>query len=244
MSRLTRALLGAPICLFAFSASHAIAQTIAFQADFNLDTVGEEPNLDPPGEPSGDEIIISTSGGILTVMQSFGAMTDKPVVLDRRSSGSLSLQAILDPDLRSCNTYLVRWTSMLTEATNNVTIGVYSETSLMGAMYYREGGVLVYNGLQNPLETGYAPNVPQTFELSIDIPSKTTSLSIDGYADPNSQNLPFVLLNSTETFRRLYITLGGFDYEEFALDDIEIIVTGCNVPTNKTTWSSVKSRYE
>lgn len=237
-----RALFSALACLLVFSASPAAAQTVAFQADFNLDTVDEEPNLDPPGEPSGDEIIISTSGGILTVQPSFGAMTDKPVVLDRRRSGSLSLQALLDPSLRSCSTYVVRWTSMLTEATGSVTIGVYSESSLMGALYYKEDGLLEYNLV--PLEAAYTPNVPQMFELSIDIPNRKTSLSVDGLADPNAQERPFVLLNVTGTFRRLFASYGGFDNHEFAMDDIEILATDCGLATQTRTWSAVKAPFE
>lgn len=223
-------------------ASASMGQIVAFQADFNLDAIGEQPSSDPPGDPLGDEILITTSGGILTVEASFGVMNDKPVVLDRRSSGSLNLRTHLDPALQNCQTYKARWTAMLNEVTDNVSIGAYSQTGLMGALYYDDGGVLLYNLVA--LETGYQANVPQTFELTVDIPAKTTSLSIDGYADPNAQNVPFSLLNYTETFMRLFFSLGGFDYEEFAIDDIEIVATECSVSADPTSWSAMKSRYQ
>lgn len=234
------------LLLFAFSTERLDAQTTAFYADFNMDTAGEQPNLSPPGPPSGDAISLNTAGGSVTVEATYGVMTDQPLVMDRVTTGAHTAQFILDPTSTGCDTYAVRWTAMITEATDNINISFRNETnSVMAQFHYRPNGVLAYNGFTNEIATGYAPNVPQDFEVMIDIPAGTTSLSIDGVPDPKAQNRPFVFPNFSETFDNFIVGFAGLEYEEFIIDDIEIIATACDVvPTERSSWSALKATFD
>jgi hypothetical protein len=178
------------------------------------------------------------------VQESFGVMTDQPLVLDRRTTGSTTIKGHVAPGLTSCDVYVVRWTGMITEATDNVQIQLHNDvTANLGTLHYRPEGDLAYNGFGNVLSVGYEPNVPQVFEITVEVPNGTTSLSIDGVPVPEAQNKPNVQNNSTDSFESMIFAIAGLEYEEYVIDDFLITATGCDVPTEKSSWSKLKANY-
>jgi len=89
---------------------------------------------------------------------------------------------------------------------------------------------------------GFQIDVPQAFEITLNMVAKTTSLSVDGVAIPGMQDIPQYQL-SGDGLKTLYFKPGGVDNQQFVIDDIEII-SDCGGPANESTsWGAVKSLY-
>jgi len=221
------------------------AQVVALHADFNQNTVGEQPPADLPGDPVGDRLTFNSAGGTIKVVDQAGPMTDQPLVYHRTSLSFLTLGAYVAPDLESCESYLIRWTRMVNKEVSFFGISFRANGNWQLAQFqYDDAFVLNMNGFQNPLSVGYQANVPQLFELTIDLVAERTSLSIDGSPVPEAQNLPFVQSNLTGTFQNILITGGGTEYPDFIIDDLEVIATCGSVPVNASTWGGLKIRFE
>lgn len=234
------------LCLLvpALAAVPASAQVVALDADFNQNTVGEQPPTDLPGDPAGDRMTFTTSGGTVQVADAYGVMTDQPLVYHRTSLSALTIVAYVAPQYEDCNSYLIRWTSMVDQEVGFFGISFRASGNWQLAQFqYYEGFVLNMNGFQNPLSVGYAAGVPQLFELTIDLVNERTSLSIDGNPVPEAQNLPYVQANLTGTFQSILFTGGGTEYPDFVIDDLEVIADCGTVAAEPITWSRLKTLY-
>lgn len=228
--------------LLGMSVALASAQVVALSADFNQNTVGEQPPADLPGDPVGDFLGFGTAAGNITVVDQIGPMTDQPLVMDRTTTGLFSLTANLAPDLVNCDTYLVRWTGMVDQEVSSFGVNLVGSGNL-AALQYDDAFVLNMNGFQNPTSVAYQANVPQVFEVAVDMVAKKTSLSIDSVPVPEAQNLNFISLNSSGTFEFLIFSGSGAQNWDYAIDDLEVIATCGPTPTNPSTWSQLKTRY-
>jgi hypothetical protein len=230
-------LLVAPVALVS-------AQTVALNANFNQNTVGEQPPADLPGDPVGDFLAFgSNAAGVITVVDQNGPMTDQPLLMDRKISGLFSFTANLAPDLVSCETYVVRWTSMVDREVFTFGINLVGGGGNLAALEYDEAFVINMNGFQNPTSVAYQANVPQDFEVTVDMVAKKTSLSIDGVPVPEAQNLNFISFNAAGTFEYLIFSGSSVENWDFIIDDLQVIATCGSTPAIPTTWSLLKAKY-
>lgn len=230
----------ATLCLLPGAAS---AEVPAFQANFDLDPVGEAPNSDPPGEPDGDIISLRTQGGPITVEESVGSITGQPVLMDRQETGYFSLTAVLDEDYWYCNHYTIRWRSASRDNLFFYACAAYSANSmLLSGLEYRQSYVLSFNSVNNPLPVGYQIDTMQEFVMTLNMVDKTTSLLVDGMAYPEAQDMSQVQVYG-DGLKVFSFSPGGLDPSQFVVDDIEITADCADTAVAPATWSRVKSLY-
>lgn len=230
---------------FASLSPASSAQITALNADFSQDTVGEPPTLDIPGDPVGDYLVTQTDAGSIYVTDSFGAMVDQPLVMERTDFGVLSIAAHLAPDLVSCSSYLVKWIAMIDQEVDYFEVSFRSGANAqLAQLQYASGSVLNMNGSDNPIGTGYQAVVAQLFELTVDMVAETTSLSVNGEPVAEAQNLPFLEVNQTGSFENILFVAGGAEFMTFYLDDLLVEATCEPTAAAPTTWSMLKTRYQ
>lgn len=219
------------------------APVVVLHADFDQDTVDQMPSTDPPGEPDGDSLALYHSAGDILVRSAVGTMTNQPVELSRTGGiGGLRLTARLDPDYTNCSAYTVSFRSMVRSSVFFVYMVLRASDGLIiCSLEYRAGGVLSYNTVNNDLSVGYVPDVPQFFEITVDMSSHRTSLSIDGAPIPEAQDMGFS--QSADDFATAGPTFGGQYVETMVFDDFHIEATGCTSPVEPSTWGRVKNTY-
>ena len=225
-------------------AAHA-QQHVALHADFNQDVVGEMPSTDPPGEPDGDTLRRSESGGSVRVRESYGDLTDQPCVVSRQRSGyDIYLRADLDPDMWDCSWYKASWRSLVSKPVGFFYMGFYADNrQALASLEYRGSGTHTLNGSNNVISVGFTPMVSQFFELEMDMATKTVNLSIDGAPVPDAQGTNFVQTNP-DGLRIIITGFGMTDLYDVAIDDLHVIAMDCpSVPTVDQPWGSLKAMY-
>lgn len=219
------------------------APVAAFQNDFNHDTVGAEPSLDPPLDPPADYMQAQDTLGSILVRSAVGDLTDQPLEVDNAgASHQFWFRCFLDPSYQDCDTYTVRWRSLMTRALFYVVLAVRDPSQrLAAAVEYREAAALSCNGSGNPLDVGWSANTSQLFEMTLDMTAETVSLSVDGVPQSGVQGLSFYQSGITMLEQFRVESAGGY---ELVIDDIEILGDGCPaVPVEPTTWGRVKAGY-
>ena len=219
------------------------APVVAFQNDFNHDTVDAAPTQYPPLFPPNDYIYFNTSGGSILVRSAVGDLTDQPLELDSATgSAYFKFEAATDATYNDCSSYAVRWRSLIDWGLFYVTVAIRDvDSRLIAALEYRQSRVLSFNGSGNQLATQWTSDVAQLFEVTIDMPTETVSLSIDGVPQPEAQGLPFYQSSATTLEKLIIDGTAGYG---LAIDDIEIIGDGCPAaPVEPETWGRVKARY-
>lgn len=216
---------------------------VAFQNNFNHDTVGAEPSVNPPLDPPGDYMVINDTLGSILVRSSMGDLTDQPLEVDNAGASSqFWFRCTLDPSYQDCETYTVRWRSLMTRGLFYVPVVVRDPSSRLAAgVEYRQGGALSFNGSGNPLDVGWSTNTSQLFEMTLDMTTQTVSLSVDGVPQSAAQGRPFYQSGITMLEQLRVESSGGYG---LVIDDIEIIGDGCPAaPVETTTWGRVKASY-
>ena len=220
-----------------------MAQTVAFQDDFDHDTPGLAPLSDPPGDPDGDILGLITTGGPITVQESVGDITGQPVLMDRQETGGFSLQAWLDPDMWYCDNYSIRWRSASRHNLSFFSIAAYSANDkLLSGVEYRQGYILNFRGSNLEVPGGYQRDVVQEFEITLDMVAKTTSLSVDGVPIPDCQDISQFNITG-DGLNRVFFSPGGVDPLQFVVDDIEITSDCSGTPIEGINWGAVKALY-
>lgn len=230
------------VLCFTIVAGIATAQTMAFQNDFEHDTPGSAPAASPPGEPDADSVVLRTQGGPITVQDSWGGMSGHVLLMNRTDPGYFSVEARLDPDMWNCDNYTIRWRSACRNNVFFFACSAYAPNSqLLAGVEYREGYHLSFNG-GGEVAGGFQIDVPQAFQITLDMVAKTTSLSVDGVAIPGMQDIPqYQLLG--DGLKTFFFKPGGVDDQQFVIDDIEI-TSDCGGTANESkSWGAVKSLY-
>lgn len=237
-------LLQALIALFLFVWSSAAAQTVVLHADFDQDTVGELPATDLSGSPDGDYLATFTGGGTITVQTEYSDLVQQPVVLQRTSSSSFGIQFWLDPDLRDCQVYTVRWNSLLSQFAQFFYVNFSSPNrQTMGSVEFRSSGQMTANGSGNVLASTYAPMTAQEIEVQLDIANKTMDVMIDGVPDPNGQDLRHYQTGGNG-LRFVGLSFGLLDTYTVAFDDLHVTGIGCvGVANERRSWGALKATY-
>jgi hypothetical protein len=239
-----RAIAGAVFLLLLVGVQPAAGvPVVAFQNNFNHDTVGAEPNVNPPLDPAGDYMLVNPVLGSIRVRSDMGDLMDQPLEVDNASaSGQFWFRCFLDPLYQDCDTYTVRWRSLMTEGLFYVYLAVRDPSErLAAALEYRQAGALSFNGSGHPLDVGWSTNSAQLFEMTFDMTTQRVSLSVDGAPQSGAQDLSFYQSGITMLESLRVECAGGYD---LVIDDIEIIGDGCPAaPVESTTWGRVKAGY-
>lgn len=231
------------LVIISVSVGSVMAQTVAFQNDFDHDTPGLAPILDPPGDPDGDSLGLITTGGPITVQESVGDITGQPVLMDRQETGDFGLTAYLDPDMWYCNNYTIRWRSASRHNLFFFAIAAYSANyKLLSSIEYRQGYVLTFRSSNLEVPGGYQRDVVQEFEITLDMVTKTTSLSVDGVPTPDCQGISQFNITG-DGLNRVIFSPGGLDNLQFVVDDIEITSDCGGTPTEGLNWGAIKALY-
>lgn len=232
------------ILLLGVSAAPIGAQQVVLQANFDGDTVGQEPDKTLPGGPAGDSLRLWTSGGDITVVDHYGVMSNQPLQLHRKSLDTFGANFLVDPDFKNCGVYTIRWTSMLLTSVQFFYFNFVSPNSrVLGSVGFRPNGQMTASGSQNVLATVYTPGTPQQFEVRIDIVNQTMDVIIDGVPDPQGQGLRPVQAGGTGLIG-LAPAFGMTDMYSVILDDLEVTAESCpGVATEPVSWSALKAQY-
>jgi len=222
----------------------SFGQTVVMHADFNQDTVGEQPSTTPSGDPAGDYLHLSTTGGSISVESTFADLIDQPVIVSRTQSGSIGLQFWLDPDLRDCDVYHISWRSLVDRYVGFAYLSMSAPNyTIMSIIEYRSGGGLYARGINNPLSVGYLPNTSQFFEATVDLANGLLDISVDGQPDPQAQDID--IGSAMDGLRFIGLSFGLSDYYAVAMDDVHITGEGCtNVPVFESSFGAMKANYE
>jgi hypothetical protein len=171
-----------------------------FRATFTSDAIAQ-----PPGTPETGSwtTVVVVPPGSITVQASLGDLTTKPVVLNQAGGnctqcGGLQLTGTAttasEVDATS-GIYVVRWTSLQNKpSAKEAPFVIRSAAGLeIARLSYRTVSsehILAYNGATLPVS--WAQSVAQSFEVVVDLGTKTTSLRIDGAPVADFQSVPFV----------------------------------------------------
>ncbi len=211
------------------TAPRATANEVVLHADFDLDSVGQPPTSDLPGDPEGDSISLSTAGGPITVRAEVGDLTDQPLHLDRQEGYRKTFGFRADTaDHEPCDLYEASWRSLVRQQPGlfAFTFRAHSPPGssaipLLAALEYRDGGLLTFSGSGRQLSVAYATDVAQLFEVELDMAEGTASLWIDGAAVAEAQDVAFVQ-GGTTNLRRFSGEPGLIDTYQLAVDDIHV----------------------
>lgn len=222
----------------------AHAQIAVFHADFDQDTPGAPPALDPPGAPDGDYLQIYTSGGTVQVESAYGGLDSRPLVINRSTTASVGVQFWVDPDLRDCAAYDIHLRCVLDNYVGYVYLPYSSPNfQTMGALEFRPDGVMTLNGDTNVLVSTYAPMTPMEIDIHLDIVAKTTDVTIDGVPDPQGQGIGH-LQTAGDGLRFFSVAYGMIDPSVLGIDDVHIVGSGCpGVGNERRSWGSLKALY-
>jgi hypothetical protein len=231
------------MAFFITLAGSVTAQTVACTNNFDHDTPGEAPILDPPGDPDGDRLALFTVGGPITVQESVGSISGQPVLLDRTQEGSFGLTIVLDPDMWYCDAYSIRWRSASRNNLFFFSIAARSANyKLLSSIEYRQGLVMTFRSSALEIPGGYQIDVMQEFVITLDMVAGTTSLSVDGIAPPELQDIAQFQING-DGLQKLAFSPGGLENLQFVVDDIEITSDCEEVANESVNWGAVKSLY-
>ena len=91
----------------------------------------------------------------------------------------------------------------------------------MATVDYRASGKITLNNQTNVVGS-WIRDVAQTFEMTIDMDKRTTSLKFNQIAVPGAQAITFQSPSGPAVFDRINISVGGSTVEVHAWDDIEV----------------------
>lgn len=236
--------LGSVLTALAISAVSGSARAqLALHADFStyepgngLPTVQSE----LPGDPEGDSVLSNSSSSTIRVVESAGDLMDKPLMMTHPGSvGSPKCWFYLDPAVAGARVYRVRWRSAALDIQSGTFITFRNGQSLLGSLDYRGGSRFTYGGANNDLAANFQVGVSQQFEMFFDMDQDLTRLWIDGVEVSVIQ----ANFGDTAQIDRIGFEMSGQLAQNFALDDVEVLVNSAAVPTETAGWSAVKLRY-
>jgi hypothetical protein len=174
-------------------ANTALAAQVIFQADFDFDTPGAFPSLNPAGDPSGDYMTLghaSKPGNSVIVVGGDGIFPTNSLEIVAGSTESpkaVYLYGYPDPAFGPFNTtgiYEISWNACLLSSSLyggpltglNMSNGAHS----FGVVYWPDGTIKVtaISGFQD-IGATYQLGVPQAFKVIVDFDTNTFDLWID-----------------------------------------------------------------
>ena len=193
-----------------------------FRTTFSSDTVNS-----PPSNPEvGTWSLISPADGTILVRSAVGALKDKPVELNHfgTAPSSPNLAGHFAGNPVSSGQVVARWRSLV--HSSNVefaSTGFSGAGGVVATVDFRPLGQITLNSQTNVVGS-WTRDVAQTFEMTIDMDKRTTSLKINQIAVPGAQAVPFQSPSGPAVFDRINIIVGGSTPEVHAWDDIEVMI--------------------
>lgn len=191
-----------------------------FRATFSSDAVDSL-----PGNPEVGTWSPNPTDGTILVRSAIGDLTNKPLEVNHSgpAPGSPSLfGTFATPATRG--RVVARWSSLVHSSN-----AVFASTAFSGAggvvasVDYRELGRVTLNSQTNVVGS-WTRDVAQTFEMTIDLDNRTTSLKIDQIAVPGAQAVPFQSPSGPASFDRIILAAGGTTPAVHAWDDLEVVI--------------------
>lgn len=217
---------------------------LALRVDFGAYTPGAGlPTVQSPipGDPEGDAVLANASSTAIRVVENAGDLADQPLMLTHSGSGgSPKCWFYLDPSVAGARVYRVRWRSVALDIQAGTFITFRNGQTLLGSLDYRGGSRFTFGGANNDLAASFQVGVSQQFEMFFDMDQDLTRLWIDGVEvsviQPN--------FGETAQIERIGFEMSGQLAQNFALDDLEVLVNSAAVSTDAPTWTEVKLRFE
>ena len=188
----------------------------------------------PPGAPDVGSWSLTNPAGTILVRATSGNLTTQPVELDHflaGVAGSVKLRGTVAGTPPGTGRYLARWRSLVhsADACFNGIVLRSANNLILASLEYRPSGQLTYNSNRagGPIAVGsWAQDVAQLFEITVDLDTHVTSLSIDGTPIEAAQGQPYPDPTGTATnLAQINMELGCVapPQQTYAWDDIEII---------------------
>ncbi len=202
-----------------------LVRTLFLNVDFNSDDVLKPPNLDPPGDPVGDLLILNEASGTIRVQlnqttgQQYLALDQVP------GSGGLALRAQVAGTPPKTGRYVVRWDSAVMSRSIFFSSPVIRDSSgliLMNISYRPNNNMLDLNDSGAPGLPPWGFGLFQSFEVTVNMDRKEIEqILIDGQSIDATFPLPFKNTAASD-LARFSLELGGSSAQSYALDRINI----------------------
>lgn len=192
-----------------------------FRATFNSDAANA-----PPGNPEVGTWSLSPTDGTIFVRPTVGALTNKPVEVNHfgPNPGSPTLAGTFAGNPVSSGQVVARWSSLVHSSNAEFgSIGFSGAGGVVASVDHRRLGQITLNNQTNVVGS-WTRDVAQTFEMTINMDKRTTSLKINQVAVPGAQDVPFQSPSGPAVFDRVNIHVGGSTPEVHAWDDIEVMI--------------------
>jgi hypothetical protein len=119
---------------------------------------------------------------------------------------------------------VARWSSLVHSSNAEFGSTTFSGGGgVVASVHYRQPGQITLNSQTNVVGS-WTRDVAQTFEMTIDMDKRTTSLKINQIAVPGAQTIPFSSPSGPAVFDQISIHVGGSTPEVHAWDDIEVLI--------------------
>ncbi|MCG3116451.1 MAG: DUF1565 domain-containing protein [Candidatus Manganitrophus sp. SA1] len=201
---------------------------ILFRAGFDIGNVDQPPETTLIGDPVGDSLSLSTAAGTILVRSFVGNMDTRPVELNQiaERTGGVDLRGTVAGTPPKTGIYTARWRSLVASQNAAFASIVLRDSAgrILASLAYRPNGFLDYNDASsaNGIGVSWRQNIAQTFEIDVDLNTKTTLLRIDGRIIIRSA--PFYEAAAAD-LARISMELGTTSAQTLAWDDIDITAT-------------------
>lgn len=209
---------------------------LIFHAHFDSDTVDAPPDTTLPGPPAGDSIVLDLgvgpgangTAGYIMVRSAVGDLTNQPVeVVKTGGIGGVKMYGTVAGTPPTSGVWYASWRGLVQSGSGPYIFGpmVFRDSSslILAAVAYRENGTIDFNDqfMYSGIGVSWTPDVSQFFELTIDLDTKITSLSIDGTPVALCQNMNYYQANASD-LAHMNFEVGYTTYQAYALDDMKI----------------------
>ncbi len=200
-------------------------RTLLLDADFQGDVANEAPDVNLPGDPTGDRLTLDESAGTIFVQQVvLGNQTLKYAILNQVAgqTGGLNLSAIVAGTPPTTGRYRVRWDSVASRIISFASLVIRdSGGNILMNISYRPNNILDLNDTG----TGGLPNWGtgfQSFEVIVNLDTgRIDNILIDGQQVDVNFPLPF-RQSAASDLARFSFELGGTSAQSYGLDNINI----------------------
>jgi len=229
-------------CIIGTSSTGLAGSLYALVANFDADVVGEAPDTNLPGEPSGDYLYYyGAANGVCEVISGVSTMIGQPLRAER-TANSYIVRFALDPELNNCESYVIRWTAMYDEEQFASAFSLRSSSQqLLAAVGVTGSSLTAVYGSTSVTLAGQSSAVNRVidYEINLNLEESTFSLAIDGAPVPEVQDV----LALGADFARFEISYGGTGVQYVYIDDISVWANCSSVATDKIKWGEIKAIY-
>jgi hypothetical protein len=207
-----------------------IQQTLLLNANFDSDQADARPDTALSSDsPIDDRIRIRHFGSSAVRVRPFvGSLNSKPIEINQAvDTDGIELSAFVSGGA-GCDSITVSWQSLATSDTSFAEFQLIgTNDAMLAKVIYLEDRTLYYwsGGPPDELLVKYSANIHKSFEILIDFVAETTSLSINGVAQPGFQAVGFG--ESADGFVAIRFKTNSRNAQVFAIDNIQATAGTC-----------------